>query len=76
LTRADVFVQNLAPGAAARMRLGPEELAKYPPPLGSMPDLGGDTFFLRTNVSFTAVTRDRQWFRYAATPELMRADDT
>jgi lipopolysaccharide export system permease protein len=55
------------------VRLGPEELKKYPPPLGNLPDLGGESFFLRTNVTFTAVTRDRQWFRYAATPELIRA---
>lgn len=55
------------------VRLGPEELKRYPPPLGNLPELAGDAFFLRTNVTFSAVTRDRQWFRYASTPVLMGA---
>jgi lipopolysaccharide export system permease protein len=55
------------------IRLSPEDLKRFPPPLGNMVDLGGESYFLRSNVSFTALTRDRQWFRYAATPELIRA---
>jgi lipopolysaccharide export system permease protein len=64
-----------APPAEERWltRLGPEELKKFPPPLGNVPDLGAGAFFLKSNVTFSAVTRDRQWFRYASTPVLVRA---
>ena len=33
VTRADVFVQNLAPGAAARLGLADDDLRRYPPRL-------------------------------------------
>jgi len=36
--------------------------------------LDGRTFFLKTDVTFRAITRDpRQWFRYASTIDLIRA---
>ena len=49
-------------------------LAAFPRSLEGLTDLGGTTYFLKTNVSFEAITRDhRQWFRFASTGELVRA---
>ncbi len=44
----------------------------FPRPLGVEKNLGGDIFFLRTTMSFKALTRRRQWYQYAATPDLIR----
>ncbi len=44
----------------------------FPRPLGEIKDLGGEIFFLRTTMSFKALTRRRQWYQYAATPDLIR----
>jgi lipopolysaccharide export system permease protein len=49
-----------------------DSLAGFPPPTGDMPDLGGESYFLRTDMKFDAVTRKRQWFQLAQTFELMR----
>jgi len=52
----------------------PDAFEGFPPSTDGLMDLGERTFFLKTNVSFQAITRDpRQWFRYASTPELIRA---
>ncbi|RUL85642.1 LptF/LptG family permease [Tautonia sociabilis] len=52
----------------------PAGLEGFPPSLDGLTDLGGRTFFLKTGVSFKAITRDhRQWFRYASTGELIAA---
>ncbi|QDV35411.1 LptF/LptG family permease [Tautonia plasticadhaerens] len=52
----------------------PDGLAGFPPSKDGLADLGGRTFFLRTDVSFKAITRDhREWFRYASTPDLVEA---
>ncbi|WP_235963754.1 LptF/LptG family permease [Tautonia rosea] len=51
-----------------------EDLDAFPPSLDGLDDLGGRTLFLKSRVSFRAITRDhRQWFRYASTPELITA---
>ncbi|HEV3163805.1 MAG TPA: LptF/LptG family permease [Isosphaeraceae bacterium] len=47
-----------------------EELKSFPPPVGGL-DLGGDAYFLTTNLSFAAVTRDRHWFQFATTADLL-----
>jgi lipopolysaccharide export system permease protein len=44
----------------------------FPPPLGELPDLGRETFFLHTGIGFQAVTRDRQWYQYATTLDLIK----
>jgi lipopolysaccharide export system permease protein len=44
----------------------------FPPPTGPLADLGRDTFFLRTGINFQAVTRDRQWYAYAPTLDLIQ----
>lgn len=52
----------------------PEQLDGFPPSHDGLMDLGGETMFLKTRVSFDAITRDhRQWFRYASTLELISA---
>ena len=43
----------------------------FPPPLGNITDLGHDTYFLRTGLSFQAITRSREWYRYATTVDLI-----
>jgi lipopolysaccharide export system permease protein len=49
-------------------------LKKFPPPTDKVPmNLSGDTYFLRTNISFDAVTRNRHWYQFASTPDLIRA---
>ena len=44
----------------------------FPPPAGDVKVFGGETYFLRTPLSFAAVTRPRQWYQYAPTAELIR----
>ena len=44
----------------------------FPPPVGEMPDLGGETYFLHSDLKFESVTRNREWFEYAPTWELIR----
>lgn len=52
----------------------PDLLEKLPKTIEGLSDLGGETYFLRTNVSFESLTRKpTEWFRYASTPGLIRA---
>ncbi|MCA1682605.1 MAG: LptF/LptG family permease [Actinobacteria bacterium] len=44
----------------------------FPPPSGDVKGFTGETYFLRTPLSFAAVTRPRQWYQYAPTAELIR----
>ena len=39
--------------------------------MGDRPDLGGETYFLTSDLDFEAVTRSRQWFAYAPTWDLL-----
>lgn len=49
-------------------------LAALPPPRNEAKALGsGETFFLRTNLTFTTMTRSKQWFQFASTPDLIRS---
>lgn len=45
----------------------------FPPPVGDLSDLGGDTYFLYTSLTFRAVTRRRHWYEYAPTLDLVRS---
>ena len=63
---------------AILVKIGPEELKRFPPPAGNAMDVKlaevGDAYFFRTNVSFRAVTRNRsQWYRFATTADLIGA---
>jgi lipopolysaccharide export system permease protein len=49
-----------------------DNLEGFPPPLGEARDLAGEAYFLRTEIKFEAVTRNRQWYQFATTPELIR----
>jgi lipopolysaccharide export system permease protein len=44
----------------------------YPPPVGDLADLGGETYFLYSDLRFESVTRNRQWYEYAPTWDLIR----
>jgi lipopolysaccharide export system permease protein len=63
-----------------------DQLAKYPRPMIPPIDEGpkgakiepvpitpGPTYFLRTDATFTAVSRNAQWYQYASTYDLTRA---
>jgi lipopolysaccharide export system permease protein len=52
------------------VRLG--SLQGFPPPVGDFTDLGGESYFLRTDMKFESVTRNRQWYQFAPTLELLR----
>ena len=59
-------------------KVSPEELRRFPPPIGNAAELArtsrGDAYFLRSNITFLTVTRNRsQWYRFATTPELIAA---
>lgn len=43
----------------------------FPPPLGNTPELGHESYFLYTGLSFQAITRNRQWYQYAPTVDLV-----
>lgn len=44
----------------------------FPPPVGDLANLGGETYFLHSTLTFQAVTRKRNWYQYAPTHELIR----
>ncbi len=47
----------------------------FPPPSGGAADLGGDAYFLHTDLSFQAITRRSEWYQFATTPDLIRGID-
>jgi lipopolysaccharide export system permease protein len=49
-----------------------DSLKGFPPPTGDMTELGGESYFLRTDMKFDAVTRKRQWYQLAQTIELLK----
>jgi lipopolysaccharide export system permease protein len=63
---ADALLQ---PGKSVLCRL--DSAQGFPPPVGDRPDLGGETYFLTSDLDFEAVTRTRQWFDYAPTWDLL-----
>ena len=44
----------------------------FPPPTGDLPDLGRETYFFKSGIGFEAVTRNRAWYQYATTIELIQ----
>jgi lipopolysaccharide export system permease protein len=46
--------------------------AGFPPPLGAAADLTGESYFLRTDLTFDALTRKRTWYQFAPTWEMIR----
>jgi lipopolysaccharide export system permease protein len=55
------------------IKVDDETLKRFPAPLGNDPTAGAPAYFLRTNLSFAALTRNRHWFQFARTPELVTA---
>ena len=51
----------------------PEELEAYPKPRLRPHEVAGDAFFLHSDVSFKEITRNRQWYYYASTVDIIRA---
>ena len=47
--------------------------ACFPPAFGEIADLGGETYFVRTGLSFRSLTRRRQWFQFANTADVLRS---
>ena len=44
----------------------------FPPTHGNVSDLGGETYFLRSEITFQALTRSRRWYQFAPTVELIQ----
>lgn len=45
----------------------------YPPASGKVADFGPPTHFLKSDLSFVALTRTRQWYQFATTVDLIEA---
>lgn len=43
----------------------------FPPVVGTMTDLGQETYFLRSSLTFAAVTRSKEWYQFAPTRDLI-----
>ena len=59
----------LEPGASILTKVKDE--TGFPPPWGDPSVLAGDTYFLKSSVSFKAMTRKLGWYQYAAMGELL-----
>jgi len=49
------------------------DLKGFPPPMDSPGPLPGDIYFLKSDLSFEAITRSRQWYQFADTVDLIVA---
>lgn len=47
----------------------------FPMPKDASRPLPGDIYFLKSDLTFAAITRIRQWYQFATTPELIKALD-
>lgn len=45
----------------------------FPPPRDKASELAGETYFLRSNVDFTIMTRSKLWYQFADSPDLLRS---
>ncbi len=45
----------------------------FPPPVGDPGALEGETYFLKSDLTFQAVSRSRQWYQFASTADLMHS---
>jgi lipopolysaccharide export system permease protein len=66
----DKSIESLTQGVLNRI----PDASAYPKPLDPIASRPGDeVYFLRTSLTFQSITRSRQWYYYAPTPELLRA---
>src|SRR5262249_7884878 len=64
-----VEAQLLQPGASIVTKVN--DLTGFPPAYGGQPDVPGDVYFVRTSLSFKAMTRKPNWYQYASMTELL-----
>jgi lipopolysaccharide export system permease protein len=64
-----VDAQLLQPGASIVTKVN--DLTGFPPAYGGQPDVAGDVYFVRTSLSFKAMTRKPNWYQYASMTELL-----
>ena len=51
-----------------------DEIKAMPPAVGALADLGDETYFFRTGLSFTSVTRKPgEWYQFASSTDLIRS---
>jgi lipopolysaccharide export system permease protein len=60
--------ENLEGGVLTRL----DDDKGFPPLVGERASLGGETYFLQSDLTFEAVTRNRQWYAYAPTWDLIK----
>ncbi|MGE3818207.1 MAG: LptF/LptG family permease [Isosphaeraceae bacterium] len=49
-----------------------DDTTGFPKPIGDLPELGRESYFLKSGIGFEALTRKRQWYQYAPTVDLLR----
>jgi lipopolysaccharide export system permease protein len=49
-----------------------KDLKGFPPTYGKQPKLAGESYFLTSAMKFESVARNRDWYQYATTPDLIR----
>lgn len=69
---------NLSPSGAKPdgkilIEITPEQIGKFPKCMGDGPPPPGPVMFLRSDISFTNITRSADWYQFATTPDLVRA---
>lgn len=50
-----------------------DNVKRFPPPIGDPGVLDGETYFLKSDLTFQAVSRSRQWYQFASTMDLMHS---
>jgi lipopolysaccharide export system permease protein len=50
-----------------------DDLKGFPPPVGTPGDMEGEAYFLRSDLTFQAVSRSRQWYQFASTKDLLHS---
>ncbi len=61
------------PDGKILIEVRPEQVGKFPKPMGTGPPPPGAVYFLRSSVTFTNITRSADWYQFATTPDLVRA---
>jgi lipopolysaccharide export system permease protein len=59
----------LAPGASLLTKV--TDLTGFPPPFGDPAALAGDVYFLKSTLTFKAMTRKPNWYQYASMSEVL-----
>lgn len=74
LRKAELNPPDLTMHPSWIVKVDPSQLERLPRTMHNLTDLGGDVYFLRTNITFASLAQTkRDWFRYASTPDLIRS---